>query len=678
MKPSSTTRPRIRQTGYALLLMVVALMGIGGVVMTGFTQGAKQETEHQRYLHNQRVLREAKQALLQYAYNYPVTNGFGPGRLPNADTDNDGISDGGSTFGRLPWAQPNLNLYDIRDAAGQSLWYAVSSTFRPQAAAINSDTSGTITLRDQAGNVIFDGSNPAGLTQYGVAAVIIAPGPPIARDGVLQDRPADENEPLYFLDKVAGIEDNSGFTNGDNTDGLILGPVNNLTNDQFIVITAAEVIAMAEKATLQAYRDSINNYLNQTGNVYPWLYNYDGVVYNPLGETIDVAIDKLSDYFPAGNNFSTEQTDYLGNIGRVPSMFAPYFRDAVDSEPIESKLSIEILNADFMGSIIYNRTFPSASSGTYTFVNTIWNGSPTADGPANMNDSIETVEPLVDVRFEDDAAAGVVKLIGSIAADETYPIGNTIWFWSRNDLGVTEWAKCKSVHLEDCHVDASYIPDPHGAGQQSIQILKVDVEFTADSSVADAIEIALNVNNLAGAPANPVIAAADSNGHAQITATFDSNDVVASDSVIKIHYEWDDNYTDGNYDVDESGTLDFSTMAGASLRLGLRFYPEIPHWAFANGWHNSVRMAYADNYAPDTLTVPCDNTNCLRLPDTGGDPRDKISLLVLAGQHNWLDTDLDGELKDELRTVFDNGNYNNNETFYRHRGNDKILVIDEL
>ena len=83
MKPSSTTRPTTRQTGYALILMVIALMGIGGVVIGGFTQDVKRQTEHERYLHNQCILNDAKQALLQYAYNYPVINPErGPGRLP--------------------------------------------------------------------------------------------------------------------------------------------------------------------------------------------------------------------------------------------------------------------------------------------------------------------------------------------------------------------------------------------------------------------------------------------------------------------------------------------------------------------------------------------------------------------------------------------------------------------
>ena len=176
-------------------MFVLALMTVGGMILIGFSEGMLEAAEAKKFAHNKRVLEEAKQALLQSAYNYPTTNDLGPGRLPNADTDNDGVSDGGSTFGRLPWAQQNLNLYDIRDADGERLWYAVSSSFRPQTPLpINSDTSGTLTLRDQGGNVIYDGSNPGGLTQYGVAAVIIAPGAVTARNGVPQDRSVAKKE----------------------------------------------------------------------------------------------------------------------------------------------------------------------------------------------------------------------------------------------------------------------------------------------------------------------------------------------------------------------------------------------------------------------------------------------------------------------------------------------------
>jgi hypothetical protein len=669
------------QTGYALILMVLTLMGIGGVLLTGFTQDVKRQSEHQRYLHNQRVLKEAKQALLQYAYNYPVTAGNGPGRLPCPDTNNDGIPNasafcinGAPMVGRFPWKEPEMNFYDARDASGERLWYAVSSTFANSGGGIviNSGTVGQITIQDQSGAVMYDG------TATGVAAVIIAPGLPIDRGGVAQDRPADVDDPVNYLD-LFGAVDNADFVNN-SANGFIMGPIDNLANgiilvnDQLIVVTTAEVIAMAEKATLQAYRDAIDDYLlpvaqGGVGGVYPWLYNYDVAT-----------IADLNGSFPADSNFVTETANELDNFGRVPSMFDAYFSE-VDSEQIESKIGVEILNADFMGGITYNRTFPAASAGTYTFVNTIWNGDLTNDGPANMNMNVETNEPVTGLRFDDDGNSGdnQVKLIGSIAADETYTLGDPIWFWSRNDLGSTEWAKCRTNHIVDCHVDAGYIPDPHGTGQRSIQILRVEVELTFDSGFADAVEFTFDVTNLVGAPVNPVIAPADVNGHAQISATFTAAEMATP--VLQIRYELDDDYTDDGFlTVVESGTLDFSSFVGPTLELGLRFYPELPDWVYDNGWHNAVMMAYADDYRPDGAGGPCTvGTNCLVIDKFTGARNNKVALLVIAGEHDWDDDGADG-MSNDVGDVFDVGNDDLDSTFDVRAagGNDKILVIDEI
>jgi hypothetical protein len=653
-------------------------MGVGGVVIAGFTQGVKKQSEHERYLHNQRVLKEAKQALLQYAYNYPVTAGNGPGRLPCPDMDNDGIPNasascinGDPMVGRFPWNEPELNFYDAKDASGEGLWYAVSSSFANSGGlVINSGTVGRITIQDQSGGVMYDG------TATGVAAVIIAPGPPIDRGGVAQNRPADVNDPDNYLD-LFGAVDNADFVNN-SANGFIMGPIDDLVtgitlvNDQLIVVTTEEVIAMAEKATLQAYRDAMDNYLlpvaqGGTGGVYPWLYNYD----------VDT-LAQLNGSFPADDNFATETIAELDNFGRVPSMFDPYFNE-VDSQQIESKISVDIANADVMGNITYNRIIPTVATGSFTFVNTIWNGDPTNDGPANFDISAETSEPVTGLRFEDHVTAGLVRLVGNIVADETFTLGDPLWLWARNDLAPpVQWAKCRNNHIVDCHVDAVYIPDPHGTGMQSIQIMKVDVELVFDNA-ADAVDFTFDVTNLVGAPVNPVIAPADVNGHALISATFDA--VETAGPVLQIRYELDNDYTnDGFLTVVESGTLDFSTFVGPTLQLGMRYYPQLPDWVFDNGWHNAVMMAYADDYRPDGGGGPCIvGTNCLVIDQFVGARNNKVSLLVIAGEHDWLDEGADGMINDVV-DVFDVENNDLDSTFdFRAAGgNDKILVIDEI
>src|SRR5690606_298057 len=91
-------------------------------------------------------------------------------------------------LGRLPWK--TLGLPDLRDGHGERLWYAVSTRHKGllncAASAPCIDMSpgaavGTITVRDGSGAVIHDGTRPHHGPGAGAAAVVIAPGPPLAR-----------------------------------------------------------------------------------------------------------------------------------------------------------------------------------------------------------------------------------------------------------------------------------------------------------------------------------------------------------------------------------------------------------------------------------------------------------------------------------------------------------------
>ena len=252
------------QAGFVLLLTLIGIMGLAGVVVVGFTQEARQRVEQDRFLHNQRVLAEAKDALLMYAYQYAVNNpGRGPGRLPCPDTSNSNTPNptfdcviGTGVVGRFPWNAGGMNFHEVKDASGEKLWYAVSENFAntrsvPANDVVNSDTTGTITIHDQTGAIRHDNSLGE------IAAVIIAPGPEIDRNGVTQNRAADINDPANFLD-LFGAFDNSDFVNTIPTaNGFIIGPIvgtngDVIVNDQMILITAEEVTAMAEKAVLEA------------------------------------------------------------------------------------------------------------------------------------------------------------------------------------------------------------------------------------------------------------------------------------------------------------------------------------------------------------------------------------------------------------------------------------------
>jgi len=623
-------------------------------------------------------MNEAKQALLQFAYNYPVTNGNGPGRLPCADTDNDGIPN--PTFGicaveigRLPWDQQNLNLYDIRDADGERLWYAVSENFATQTATtIRSDTSGTITVRDQSGSIIYDGSNPGVLSNYGVAAIIIAPGSITARNGVAQDRSvANADDPFdstadtdpgiilasNYLDRVVGTEDNADFTQDSAVDGFILGPVNiqstDAINDQMIVITAAEVIEVAEKATLQAYRTAINNYLAQTGNKYPWLYNYAGVPDVP----------GLSSYYPADSaGFATELITNLGNFGRIPSIFDDYFTET-NSQPIESKLSVAL-------SLTYpitptpvgkNQLTPCCPIGSFQFNNA-----------ATHALNIQTADKLTNLRFVDiaDTVGKDGQLTGTVATPELFT--HEIYFWDEDSGTTGVWTMCPAGadELSDCNRDSAGNPTPGVLNDRDSEILRVVLELDFNAVVNFDTDYTID-------PVISIPLAADGTRHATITATFAGADIILTSLPLSARYEYDQHYHVGDTTMDPTdsdyttGTLDLVDLIPGTLALSMRYYPELPDWAFDNGWHDSIMMAYANDYRPDVvLGGNCGaNPPCLQIIGLAGANNDKVSLLALAGEHNWVDGDLipavaaDGSFVDEIDDVFNIENSNLDNIF---------------
>ena len=734
MTSSSNTSPGIRrhsrQAGYALILMLVALMGIGGVIITGFTQGVKQEAEHERYLHNQRILKEAKLALLQYAYNYPTNNsGRGPGRLPCPDTDNSGSPNssfncisGLAMVGRFPSDEPDLDFYDAKDASGARLWYAVSKNFANTISPVNLDvinsaTQGSITLVDQSGGIIYDGA------VAGIAAVIIAPGAILKRDEnadgtyeytQLRNTDPQKRDPRNYLDTFDGF-DNSVFTNGGNgdADGFILGPVFDsaqsmiVVNDQLIIVTAEEVIAMAEMAVLEAFRDAIKAYLANVGciggigtneasclanggvgwnPVYPWLYNYRDVL-----NTV-----QLSDFYPARSPFELDPdlnpgTDdgYLGNYGRIPSTFAEYFTE-VDSQLIGSRLSgsLSLIDPGATDTYVLTETYckdgcPQGTGGPKTFQHDLVDDGPLLE--------FLTTQILTDVGFVDidpNVVGDDGRFTATFPADESFTF--EVYFWDEDDSPTGVWTACPdgADELSDCSRDSGGNPTPGVANGLKARILHMTVKL--DFSGAEDFEF--DYTTL------PTITWSRASGasHAWITGIYPADAIVSFPGVLSATYKFERHWHVGDsqsiLDPDDStfasGDVNMTGFSLANVNLGMRYYPELPNWAFVNGWHDSIRMAYADTYLPsvatdcDPLMLPPVTDDCLSLPDERGAPSNIASVLVIAGEHDWVDDNADAPvivgLEDELRDVFDDGNQDNNRTFSTVRGNDKILVIEEL
>lgn len=149
------------------------------------------------------ALQEAKMALIGRA----VTDANRPGSLPCPDGNGDGASDpfSGSDcpayIGRLPWK--TLEVGDLRDGAGERLWYALSSNYR-----------------DAAATEPVDGSAPGSLgvdSETDKVAIIFAPGPPLASQ---TGRPGNTLSDYLESENADGDMDFSKHTSSSQNDRL--------------------------------------------------------------------------------------------------------------------------------------------------------------------------------------------------------------------------------------------------------------------------------------------------------------------------------------------------------------------------------------------------------------------------------------------------------------------------
>lgn len=244
-----------RQSGAALLaFMLVILTTASYLLLNQLNAHTNQLT---RAASSQIALKNAKQALLLYAMNYPELRSNqtkGPGFLPCPDQDNDGLDDAlncstagiGATTGRLPFRI--LGLEDEQDSSGERLWYAVSNNFNNRQSdytVINSETPGLLSV---------DGTAD-------IVAVIIAPGTPVAAQS---SRPSN-NAADYLENDNATTADTSFVTTAAGE-----------FNDQIITITRAELMSYVEKRVINEVRNFLQTYVDPNSDdtleyAYPWL-----------------------------------------------------------------------------------------------------------------------------------------------------------------------------------------------------------------------------------------------------------------------------------------------------------------------------------------------------------------------------------------------------------------------
>src|SRR5438105_759389 len=163
-----------RERGAGLFLVAVFLAAILACLAAIGT--GTRFTARERESASERALAQAREALLAYAAERPITTEVGPGYLPCPDTDDDGWAEAtcgslsghlgqADRLGRLPWK--TLGLPDLRDGHGERLWYAVSTKHK---GLLNCAASrgcvdmtppmalGTITVRGASGEILHDGT----------------------------------------------------------------------------------------------------------------------------------------------------------------------------------------------------------------------------------------------------------------------------------------------------------------------------------------------------------------------------------------------------------------------------------------------------------------------------------------------------------------------------------------
>jgi type II secretory pathway pseudopilin PulG len=328
-----------RQQGAA----IIALLALVGIVFSAIllTAMSGASTESEQDLQTARALSVAHRALIDYAVSVqPDTDVKRPGDLPCPDLDNDGdaeptCSAASERIGRLP--VETLELYDLVDGHGERLWYALSGNFDRSTVnrcptpggpnCLNSETVGTLTVRDQAGNTIHDGT----VLGSGAIAVVFSPGPPIVRQGAStpQDRSCagDGNvaacqatstcsgttgatalcNAVNYLEVVGAPlppEDNADFLDGSTANGFIAGPVrdaggNLLVNDRLVVLRHSDLIPRLEQRVAREVLRCLANYATTNGQRYPWAASVTADYTTALADQTNLRFGRLANSLPS-------------------------------------------------------------------------------------------------------------------------------------------------------------------------------------------------------------------------------------------------------------------------------------------------------------------------------------------------------------------------------------------
>jgi hypothetical protein len=354
-----------------------------------------------------------------------------------------------------------------------------------------------------------------------------------------------------------------------------------------------------------------------------------------------------------------------GNIGRIPTIFGDYFTE-FESQSIDTELygSVDI-------------TYPSGL--TYNRIELDGNPNP-ATGDFAFNDGF--IPPFyltgipTDVQFLNIGAPldNEGQLTTNFTAAEP-PITLDLYFWDDDEgSGTGFYTACGDdgdgiPELSDCHRDDLATPTP-GSASTVMKLFILHIRVTLGWAATPG---PVNFDMDYTTPPVIEITPATSTSHATIWATFPAADVINGTMPALTgtatyeecpHYHL--GFTPAEFNSSDcggfrAGTVDLVDFSVNELTLGIRFYPELPDWVFDNEWHDSVMLAYANDYRPDVNGTAGDcvtNPPCLQINGLGGINNDKVSILVIAGEHGWVDGDIspvvaaDGSFANDVGDVF--------------------------
>lgn len=297
-----------KQHGAALMVMlVIMVMGAAAFLVSSLSKSAldtaRQET-------TSAALAQAKEALIGKSASYTDY----PGSLPCPDTDDDGTSDaGGSTecpqyIGRLPWK--TIGLPDLRDAAGERLWYTLSRNVRryDSVRPLNSDTTGTLNITGT-----YTGSN--------LIAIVFAPGSTTStqRRSTTQTALCSTTgttipESWCAANYLEGSNDDPSNSSTQNLNYQNENTAAQL-NDQLVTISHDQLFMAVEKRVGGEFRNHLKNYHESWG-----AFPFAALFSNPLTADYRGVISIYEGLYPFGGLIFVNPDDSSTHpIGSSPS-----------------------------------------------------------------------------------------------------------------------------------------------------------------------------------------------------------------------------------------------------------------------------------------------------------------------------------------------------------------------